>query len=979
MEELLEGNFAGPTLCDALVICTWNVRGLTDLKLYELILHMTTYDIDVLCIQETHISSSAVRYERGYTVILSGSDEDSRSWAGVGIIVAPRCRHRIKSYKQISDRLCSLKLKVDGGILGLISAYAPHNLHVLSARFGFFSELDHNYRRLSANVAKLVIGDLNSRVGASFPGEEHIIGPHSFGRRAVHQVEVPNRDLLLEFREGNTVLVANSFLPGPPEHKATLIEPGSTYLGTVSETGYNMLDLFLCDEVTLHKCTQLAVIREAALGTDHYLVKASFSFDLARDAGKSRRRWNVQALSDASCRTAFANAFCEAVGTHSEDGTISNWWSAGRTGMEEAAKILPDNKYESVNKPWISQATLELINQRRHARAQNELECERRLHKEVRKSAKQDRTAWLDQMLQDGSWLQVRKLRKPRRANCCKLRGRDGQLVESDRWADTMADHLEEVQWHVRTAGLVDGPPLGAELPVVLGKFTEQEVSIELQKLKKKRATGPDEIPAEFWQTVGETEEGLAWITELCNRCWTEERLPEDWHRADVMAIHKKGSVETCDNYRPISLICVAYKLFASLLLRRLQCAGAERRLTSTQFGFRCGRGTTDAIFAVRRSIDLALAHKHGRTVMLALDWAKAFDSINVEAMLKALSRFGLPPKILRILKHIYEGRFFSVLDGDSRSTERSQRSGISQGCPLSPSLFVMLMSVMMKDAVSSLPQASQELFGKNSLDAYLYADDTLLVGASQERVQELLDAVARVGADYGMALHWSKFQLLEVSGSYHLMAPDGTAIVPSELMTYLGAAIYADGRIKSELNRRLGAAWAEFCKMSRLWKHTTLSRERKIEIFNACILTRLLYSLSSAWLNVAETRRLNGFHCRCLRVILNIKVAFISRVSNASVLQTSSQLQLSKQLLKQQLILYGKVARSPDADPLRMLTFVPGTLLPLTGQYVRRVGRPRNEWVSMLHKEYCKMGAGRSIFIELDWREAVYQYIHSV
>ena len=52
MDELLDRNFAVPSLCDALVICTWNVRGLTDLKLFELILHMKRYDIDILCIQE---------------------------------------------------------------------------------------------------------------------------------------------------------------------------------------------------------------------------------------------------------------------------------------------------------------------------------------------------------------------------------------------------------------------------------------------------------------------------------------------------------------------------------------------------------------------------------------------------------------------------------------------------------------------------------------------------------------------------------------------------------------------------------------------------------------------------------------------------------------------------------------------------------------------------------------------------------------
>ncbi len=75
--------------------------------------------------------------------------------------------------------------------------------------------------------------------------------------------------------------------------------------------------------------------------------------------------------------------------------------------------------------------------------------------------------------------------------------------------------------------------------------------------------------------------------------------------------------------------------------------------------------------------------------------------------------------------------------------------------------------------------------------------------------------------------------------------------------------------------------------------------------------------------------------------------------------------------------MLYGRVARAPDSDPLRMLTFAPGTLLPATGQYVRRIGRPRNEWAVMLYKEYCKMGVGlnRSIHVEPEWREAVCQY----
>ena len=211
----------------------------------------------------------------------------------------------------------------------------------------------------------------------------------------------------------------------------------------------------------------------------------------------------------------------------------------------------------------------------------------------------------------------------------------------------------------------------------------------------------------------------------------------------------------------------------------------------------------------------------------------------------------------------------------------------------------------------------------------------------------------------------------------YKLLAPDGSVIGPSDVMTYLGAAIYADGGARNELNRRIGAAWADFSKLARLWRHTSLPKARKLQIFNAIIASRLLYSLSSAWLNVAEIRRLNGFQCRCLRVIMGIKASFISRVSNASVLQQSAQLKFGLQLMRQQLILYGRIARAGPDDPLRKLTFLPGTLQSAASRYVRRVGRPRNEWAAMLAKECCKMGVDieRTILIEADWRRAVFQY----
>jgi hypothetical protein len=96
-----------------------------------------------------------------------------------------------------------------------------------------------------------------------------------------------------------------------------------------------------------------------------------------------------------------------------------------------------------------------------------------------------------------------------------------------------------------------------------------------------------------------------------------------------VTAIFKKGDTASCENYRPISLLAIGYKLFAIILLQRLKLAGAEMRIWQTQFGFRSNRGTTDALFLTRRLLDATWAKKDGKLMLLALDWAKAFDSVS--------------------------------------------------------------------------------------------------------------------------------------------------------------------------------------------------------------------------------------------------------------------------------------------------------------------------------------------------------------
>ena len=121
----------------------------------------------------------------------------------------------------------------------------------------------------------------------------------------------------------------------------------------------------------------------------------------------------------------------------------------------------------------------------------------------------------------------------------------------------------------------------------------------------------------------------------------------------------------------------------------------------------------------------------------------------------------------------------------------------------------------------------------------------------------------------------------------------------------------------------------------------------RRTEIFNALVTSKLLYGLSTIVLTTADRRRLDGFQNQCLRKIWNILLLYLSRITNARVLEVSSQIASSERVLGTQLVLYGKAARAPVGILLRDCVFCPGSLRPASDRYVRRIGRPRLEWAT--------------------------------
>ena len=130
----------------------------------------------------------------------------------------------------------------------------------------------------------------------------------------------------------------------------------------------------------------------------------------------------------------------------------------------------------------------------------------------------------------------------------------------------------------------------------------------------------------------------------------------------------------------------------------------------------------------------------------------------------------------------------------------------------------------------------------------------------------------------------------------------------------------------------------------------------RKLQFFNALSISQLLYGLSSVCLVDAQRRRLDGFHARCLRQLLRIPAAFVSRISNETLFQRAGVRRLSQRLVRRQLMLMGKVARCPVGHVMRANTFYRDTCQPVIGHFIRKRGRPRADWTSQMLKEGARL-----------------------
>ena len=240
--------------------------------------------------------------------------------------------------------------------------------------------------------------------------------------------------------------------------------------------------------------------------------------------------------------------------------------------------------------------------------------------------------------------------------------------------------------------------------------FNTSELTATIKLLKGGKAQGPDNIPPEFIMHCG--KKCLKWIRKFYFFCLRHTVIPKIWRRATVVAILKPNKpTDDPKSYRPISLLCVPYKILERLILARISPV-IEPPLPSEQTGFRQGRSTVQQVLKLTCEIEKSFENGYEAGVVM-VDLTAAYNTVWHQGLALKLLRTIPDRHLVRFIMNILSNHSFKLKTSAGQiSRLRIFRNGLTQGSTLSP--------ILINIYISDIPTTVFHQYG--------YADDTALL-----------------------------------------------------------------------------------------------------------------------------------------------------------------------------------------------------------------------------------------------------------
>jgi hypothetical protein len=267
----------------------------------------------------------------------------------------------------------------------------------------------------------------------------------------------------------------------------------------------------------------------------------------------------------------------------------------------------------------------------------------------------------------------------------------------------------------------------GQENEILIAVFTEEEVKEAVFQMEKNKSPGPDGFPAEFYQICWDVlKDDLMAMFE----CFHRGELPLfHLNYGTIILLPKKENAIQIEQYRPICLLNVSFKVFTKVGTNRVSKI-AENVVQPTQTAFMPGRHILEGVVILHETIH-ELHRKNLDGVLFKIDFEKAYDKINWSFLQQALRMKGFDPTWCNWIEDSTRKGSVGIRVNNDIGHYFQNQKGLRQGDPLSPILF-NIVADMLAILIARAKEDGQVAgliphLVEGGLSILQYADDTIL------------------------------------------------------------------------------------------------------------------------------------------------------------------------------------------------------------------------------------------------------------
>ena len=721
---------------------TWNVRTMYQAgKAHVVAKEMKSYNIHILGLSETRwIGTGETRLTSGAKILYSGHQApDAAHTQGVAFMLSLEAQRSLISWEPHGPRIIEAFFKTSYKNIKVrtIMCYAPTNEAEDVNKEEFYDKLSCILeKKHSSKDITILMGDMNAKVGQANDGYTQIMGTHGEG------VMNENGEMFADFCLDHNLVIGGTIFPHKPVHKLTWTSPDNRT--------QNQIDHICINGKFRRSLLDVRVKRGADVNSDHHLVIAKLQIKLKNiPVEKSLRvKYDLGKLKDRKTLSEFKIKLSNRFEILGDASTVEDEWKQIKDTYNNTCKEVLGLK-KSSNKDWISAHSWELIQKRKLIKESlitnvHNQDSYKEANKLVKKSIRKDKRDYINNLAAEAEIAAkknntkevydiTRKLTGNKTNSSTQIRNTAGELLTSfeeqqERWVEHFSNLLNRPPPDTEA----EIPPPSEELDIDCNSPTTQEIAKAILALKNHKAAGPDNIPAEALKNSMPTSTSV--LKNLIDKIWEDETFPEDWRDGHIVVLPKKGDLTKCDNNRGIMLTSVPGKVLSKIILTRIKDE-VDPKLRKNQAGFRAGRSCADQIAALRIIIEQSLEFNASLYINF-IDYQKAFDSLDRNTMWKILAHYGIPPKIIEIIKKMYSNQKAKILFKGKLSLPFLIMTGVRQGCLLSPFLFLLAIDYIMKN--STLGRSGLQWTLTEQLDDLDFANDLAIISNTHRQMQAI-------------------------------------------------------------------------------------------------------------------------------------------------------------------------------------------------------------------------------------------------